>query len=61
MTRDRQRAAWTDYVRNLEAKKNNKRAKKPRSKKPQPVPAELERALDELVDEHRDHTKGDAA
>jgi hypothetical protein len=47
----RERQLWTEYVRQREAPKDDKPARKRRAKKPQPTPAELEQALDSLVTE----------
>jgi hypothetical protein len=49
--RDRERQLWTEYVREPEARKNAKPARKRRPQKPEPTPAELEAALDDLVRE----------
>ena len=46
---DRERQLWTEYVRQLEARKNAKPARKRRATKPEPTPQELEDALDDLV------------
>jgi hypothetical protein len=46
---DRERQLWTKYVRDLEARKNAKPARKRRARKPEPTPDELEQALDDLV------------
>jgi len=40
---------WTEFVRKREGRKDEKQARKRRAKKPQPTPAELEAALDDLV------------
>jgi len=45
----RERQLWTEFVRKREERKNEKPARKRRSKKPQPTPAELEAALDDLT------------
>jgi hypothetical protein len=55
---DRERQLWTEYVRQLEARKNAKPARKRRSKKPEPTPQEFEVALDDLV---RLDTRGNTA
>jgi hypothetical protein len=47
--RDRERQQWTEYVRQLEARKSAKPARKRRAKKPEPSQAELEAALDDLT------------
>jgi len=47
--RDRERQLWTEFVRKREERKDEKPARKRRAKKPQPTPAELEAALDDLV------------
>ena len=47
----RERQLWTEFVRKREGRKDEKPARKRRAKKPQPTPAELERALDSLVTE----------
>jgi len=46
---DRERRLWTAHVRELEARKNEKPARKRRPKKPGSTPAELEAALEDLV------------
>jgi hypothetical protein len=46
---DRERRLWTAHVRELEARKNAKPARKRRAKKPGSTPAELEAALEDLV------------
>ena len=48
---DRERQLWTEYVRQLEARKNAKLARKRHTTKPEPTQAELEAALDDLVRE----------
>ena len=47
----RERQLWTEFVRKRKECKDEKLARKPRAKKPQPTPAELEAALDDLVAE----------
>ena len=47
----RERQLWTEFVRKREGCKDEKPARKGRSKKPQPTPAEFEQALDSLVTE----------
>ena len=48
----RERQLWTEYVRQREAREDDKPARKRRAKKqPEPTPAELEAALDSLVTE----------
>jgi hypothetical protein len=48
----RERQMWTEHVRKLEERKNEKKVKRPRAKKkPEPSPAELEAALDDLTEE----------
>jgi hypothetical protein len=47
----RERQLWTEYVRKVEERKNEKQARKRRVKKPEPTPAELEAALDDLLKE----------
>ena len=47
----RERQLWTEFVRKREGRKDEKPARKRRAKKPQPTPAELEAALDELTKE----------
>jgi hypothetical protein len=49
--RDRERRLWTAHVRELEARKNAKSARKQRPQKPGSTPAELEAALEDLVRE----------
>jgi hypothetical protein len=50
---NRERQTWTDFVRKREdAQKEERRERRPRRKKmPQPSPAELEAALDDLTKE----------
>jgi hypothetical protein len=45
----RERQLWTEFVRKREQRKDEKPARKRRSKRPEPTPAELEAALDDLV------------
>ena len=45
----RERQLWTEFVRKREERKDEKQARKRRAKKPQPTPAELEAALDDLT------------
>jgi hypothetical protein len=45
----RERQLWTEFVRKREERKDEKQARKRRAKKPQPTPAELDAALDDLV------------
>jgi hypothetical protein len=47
----RGRQLWTEFVRKREGRKDEKPARKRRAKKPQPTPAELEAALDDLTTE----------
>jgi len=47
----RERQLWTEFVRQREERKDEKQARKRRAKKPQPTPAELEAALDDLTRE----------
>jgi hypothetical protein len=47
--RDRERQLWTEFVRQMEERKADKPTRKRRLKKPEPTPAELEAALDDLV------------
>jgi hypothetical protein len=47
----RERQLWTEFVRKREGCKDDKPARKRRAKKPQPTPAELEAALDDLTTE----------
>ena len=47
----RERQLWTAFVRKREERKDEKQAGKRRAKKPQPIPAELEAALDDLTRE----------
>jgi hypothetical protein len=47
--RDRERQLWAEFVRKREERKDEKQARKRRAKKPQPTPAELDAALDDLV------------
>ena len=47
----RERQLWTEFVRKREERKDEKQARKRRAKKPQPTPAELEAALDDLTNE----------
>ena len=47
----RERQLWTEFVRKREGRKDEKPARKRRAKKPQPTPAELEAALDDLTRE----------
>jgi hypothetical protein len=49
--RARERRLWTAHVRELEARRNVKLARKQHPKKPGSAPAELEAALDDLVRE----------
>jgi hypothetical protein len=46
-----ERQLWTEFVRKHEERKDVKPASKRRAKKPQPTPAELEAALDDLTKE----------
>ena len=55
----RKRQRWTEFIRRREAKPQpqaDKPARKRRSKKPQPTPAELEAALDDLVGSVKEST-----
>jgi hypothetical protein len=45
----RERQLWTEFVRKREERRDEKQARKRRAKKPQPTPAELEAALEDLV------------
>ena len=47
----RERQLWTEFVCKREERKDEKQAKKRRAKKPQPTPAGLEAALDDLTNE----------
>ena len=47
----RERQLWTEFVRKREGRKDEKPARKRRAKKPQPTPAELEAALNDLTRE----------
>jgi hypothetical protein len=47
----RERQLWTEFVRKREERRDEKQARKRRAKKPQPTPAELEAALDDLTNE----------
>jgi hypothetical protein len=47
----RKRQLWTEFVRKREGREDEKPARKRRAKKPQPTPAELEAALDDLTTE----------
>jgi hypothetical protein len=48
----RERQLWTEFVRKREGCKDDKPARKRRAKKrPEPTPAELEAALDDLTTE----------
>src|SRR5262249_48565876 len=47
----RERQLWTEFVRKREGCKDDKPARKRRPTKPQPTPAKLEAALDDLVTE----------
>jgi hypothetical protein len=47
----RERQLWTEFVRKREERKDEKPARKRRSKQPQPTPAELEAELDDLTKE----------
>ena len=48
----RERQLWTEFVRKREERKDDKPARKRRAKKrPEPAPAELEVALDDLTTE----------
>jgi len=48
--RNRERQQWTEFVRKREERKDDKPARRRRrSKQPQPTPAELEAALDDLT------------
>ena len=50
--RDRERQLWTEFVRQREERNDEKQTRKRRAKKgPEPTPAELEAALDDLVRE----------
>ena len=53
---DHERRLWTEYVRQLEARKNAKPARKRRARKPEPTPQELEQVLDDLVSEAESKT-----
>ena len=46
-----ERQLWTEFVRKREGRKNEKPARKGRAKQPEPAPAELEAALDDLTNE----------
>jgi len=47
-----ERQLWTEYVRQREAREDDKPARKRRAKKqPEPTPAELEATLDDLTTE----------
>jgi hypothetical protein len=50
---DRERQLWTEYVRQREARKDEKPVRKQHPKKPAPAPEELDAALDELTREGR--------
>jgi hypothetical protein len=54
----RERQLWTEFVRKREGRKDEKPARKRRAKKPQPTPAELEQALNDLVTEAEQRTAG---
>jgi hypothetical protein len=45
----RERQLWTEFVRKREGRKDDEPARKRRPRKPQPTPAELEAALDDLT------------
>ena len=47
----RERQLWTEFVRKRAERKDSKPARKRRAKAPQPTPAELEAALDDLTTE----------
>jgi hypothetical protein len=47
--RDRERQAWTEFVRKREERKHEKPARKRRPKKPQPSQAECDAVLDDLT------------
>jgi hypothetical protein len=47
----RERQLWAEFVRKREERKDEKQARKRRTKKPQPTRAELEAALDDLTNE----------
>ena len=47
----RERQLWTEFVRKREGRKDEKPARKWRPREPQPTPAELEVALDDLTTE----------
>ena len=50
--RDRERQLWTEFVRQREERNDEKQTRKRRTKKgPEPTPAELEAALDDLTTE----------
>jgi hypothetical protein len=50
--RDRERQLWTEFVRQREERNDEKQTRKRRAKKgPEPTPAELEAALDDLTTE----------
>jgi hypothetical protein len=52
----RERQLWTEFVRKREERKDEKQARKRRAKKPEPTPAELEQALNDLVTEAEQRT-----
>ena len=45
----RERQLWTEFVRKREGRKDDKPVRKRRAREPQPTPAELEAALDDLT------------
>jgi hypothetical protein len=47
----RERQLWTEYVRNIEERKDENQARKRRAQKPQPTPAQMEAELDDLTTE----------
>jgi hypothetical protein len=47
----RERQPWVEFVRKCEERKDEKQARKRRAEEPQPTPAELEAALDDLTNE----------
>src|SRR5262249_34237106 len=52
----RERQLWTEFVRKREERKDEKQARKRRAKKPEPTPAELEQALNDLGAEAEQRT-----
>jgi len=47
----RERQLWTEFVRKRKERKDEKQARKWRPREPQPTPADLEAALDDLTNE----------